>query len=275
MESERDTQKDKQVFNPSFINKGQNPHYQNDSILGSQNLGLDNKTEKLITALYMVTDFIEKDEPIRHKLRSLGLSLISDSQSKNLPSSLSIMDMKRRPDSVSVTSEIISLINISSSIGLISKMNSSILIREFSNMKSSLEVKFSNMGILNNFFENESLQNGDIFFEKKLPQSPFLDKGQSYKGHNNVPYKTKGQVINTQNSNGQKRDTVSDNVKNERRDSIIKLIKEKGEVTIKDITSIVSDCSEKTVQRELLSLLKDNLIKKTGEKRWSRYFLNK
>ena len=36
------------------------------------------KTQKLITALYMVTDIIDKDEPLRNKLRTLGVQILSD-----------------------------------------------------------------------------------------------------------------------------------------------------------------------------------------------------
>ena len=61
--------------------------------------------------------------------------------------------------------------------------------------------------------------------------------------------------------------------KSDRRENILKLIKDKKEVTIKDISSSISGCSEKTIQRELISLLKDKIIQKTGEKRWSRYFI--
>ena len=36
------------------------------------------KTDKLITALYMVTDIIDRDEPLRNKLRTLGVEILSD-----------------------------------------------------------------------------------------------------------------------------------------------------------------------------------------------------
>jgi len=36
------------------------------------------KTNKLITALYMVTDIMDKEEPIRLKLRTLGVEILSD-----------------------------------------------------------------------------------------------------------------------------------------------------------------------------------------------------
>jgi hypothetical protein len=58
-----------------------------------------------------------------------------------------------------------------------------------------------------------------------------------------------------------------------RRDRILDVLKEKGPVTIKDITDVVTDCSEKTVQRELIALIKDNRVHREGERRWSKYSL--
>ena len=61
--------------------------------------------------------------------------------------------------------------------------------------------------------------------------------------------------------------------KRQRRSKILLIIKQKKEVTIKDISSSIKDCSEKTIQRELNSLLSEKVIKKTGERRWSKYLL--
>ena len=58
-----------------------------------------------------------------------------------------------------------------------------------------------------------------------------------------------------------------------RRNSILELIKDKKEVTIKDISTIISDCSEKTIQRELMSLISSGVLEKSGSKRWSVYRL--
>ena len=58
-----------------------------------------------------------------------------------------------------------------------------------------------------------------------------------------------------------------------RRDRVIALLRDKGEATIKDIVEVVTDCSEKTIQRELNSLIKDNIVRREGERRWSRYKL--
>ncbi len=59
----------------------------------------------------------------------------------------------------------------------------------------------------------------------------------------------------------------------DRRDRIKTILEAKGEATIKDISEIVTDCSEKTVQRELNAMIEDNIVKRQGERRWSRYSL--
>lgn len=58
-----------------------------------------------------------------------------------------------------------------------------------------------------------------------------------------------------------------------RRTRILTVVEAKGEVSIKDITDIISDVSEKTIQRELNAMIEDNLIKRVGERRWSKYVL--
>jgi hypothetical protein len=86
--------------------------------------------------------------------------------------------------------------------------------------------------------------------------------------------------INSNHSNA----AVFDVLKKQRRDSIINIIKTiSGGATIKDIkdraklvpekyNSLVS-CSEKTLQRELVSMVKSGVLDRIGEKRWSKYFM--
>ncbi len=59
-----------------------------------------------------------------------------------------------------------------------------------------------------------------------------------------------------------------------RRDRILGIIKDKRQVTIKDVSTAITDVSEKTIQRELTALISDGIISKEGERRWSRYSLN-
>lgn len=56
-----------------------------------------------------------------------------------------------------------------------------------------------------------------------------------------------------------------------RREIILDFILKNKAVSIKEISAVVPDCSEKTVQRELASLIGEGLIKREGERRWSIY----
>ena len=43
-------------------------------------------------------------------------------------------------------------------------------------------------------------------------------------------------------------------------------------IMIKDIMKLMKDCSEKTIQRELNSMVTENIIKREGTRRWSKYY---
>jgi hypothetical protein len=58
-----------------------------------------------------------------------------------------------------------------------------------------------------------------------------------------------------------------------RRERVIEVLRDNPNATIKDITSVVTECSEKTIQRELISMIKDNIVVREGERRWSKYTL--
>ena len=59
----------------------------------------------------------------------------------------------------------------------------------------------------------------------------------------------------------------------DRRTRIRTIIEAKGEATIKDISEIITDCSEKTIQREINAMIADGQIQRHGERRWSKYTL--
>lgn len=57
----------------------------------------------------------------------------------------------------------------------------------------------------------------------------------------------------------------------DRRERIKTILEAKKEATIKDISEIITDVSEKTIQRELNAMIEENLVKRQGERRWSKY----
>jgi len=129
------------------------------------------KTNKLITALYMVTDIVDKDEPLRNKLRTLGIGIISDINT----TPINILSKIR---------EIMSFLDIASAINIVSEMNCSILKKEF------LEL---NQSILSAQAEKESAHsinrqiNLSEFFKEEFP--PLLNKeGNEGRFLNNSPH---------------------------------------------------------------------------------------
>ena len=89
-------------------------------------------------------------------------------------------------------------------------------------------------------------------------------KGQS-KGQTKEP---KGQ------DKGRRKGQIKDIAKKEsRRDAILLVIRTKGNAYIKDISTVIRDMSEKTIQRELATLVSEGILTKKGVRRWTSYAL--
>ncbi|MDB5264882.1 MAG: seg [Parcubacteria group bacterium] len=58
-----------------------------------------------------------------------------------------------------------------------------------------------------------------------------------------------------------------------RRQAILDVLRSKGPVYIKDISTVIRDVSEKTIQRELSSLVEEGTVSRSGERRWTTYSL--
>lgn len=76
------------------------------------------------------------------------------------------------------------------------------------------------------------------------------------------PLSSKGQAI------GHIKDKTTD-----RREAIKSILAAKGSSYIKDISTIIRDVSEKTIQRELQAMVDTGEITKEGERRWTTYAL--
>lgn len=61
----------------------------------------------------------------------------------------------------------------------------------------------------------------------------------------------------------------------DRADRIKTILEAKPGATVKDIAEVITDVSEKTIQRELNSLIEKGQVLREGERRWSRYSVAK
>ncbi|MBY0376544.1 hypothetical protein K2P96_01045 [Patescibacteria group bacterium] len=260
------------------------------AIKDGQNSLSYNKTNKLISALYMVTDMLDEGEPIRLKLRTLGADIISDIYILTSLSHPKVRPVNtERKDGVEIKIiQILSFLEVSSSINLISEMNYNILKKEFIELGQSIQE------FLKQSTGNEPITLAEFFKDEDKGHVEIAPGITFYKGHPIVDKGhertrigvQKGSTLLKAITNVSNR-SVTPNLKNnfdilkqDRRQEIISIVRASPKtegVTITDIKNrakgpLVS-CGEKTLQRELISMLKDNILTKTGSKRWSRYYL--
>jgi len=232
------------------------------------------RAEKLVTALYMVTDCIDGDDPMKMKLRDRGVHLLSHlhailvASASNLHSGCATC--------ISVIREIKSFLSIASSLGFISAMNHDILNQEFEilNKKLSEEKDRTHNGISPNI-EIRDRHHSSSFV---IPQTLLSD----LENIDNDLVNIEREIKDNHSHKGHIKDIQKDKkishalkvgLRVTRSDAILRAIKDKGQAGIKDITDIVTGCSEKTIQRELNMLIKNNKVKKVGKKRWAKYEL--
>lgn len=232
------------------------------------------RTNKLVTALFMVTDIMDREEPLRIKLRALGANILSDMYANSSHVARKI-------------TEILSFLNIAQTVGMISEMNSNVLRKEFSNLQRSF-VDVRGESFLN---EGETALMDFLREDRSLDAGQVERQGGEFKGHERTTRVgvQKGGTLMKALSDKISDMSVSspqnhDVLKQKRRGEIIEILKDASKsttsfygLTITDIknksTGVLASAGEKTLQREIFSMVSDGILKKSGEKRWSRYFL--
>ena len=241
------------------------------------------KAEKLAVATYMISNFFATEEPLKWSLRKVVGELLKDTITLS-SASLSVKDSLVRTLSSKLT-ELISLYEVAHRAGFISEMNFTIIKSELSKMlelldrREGTQVGTKNIAFDEAFFRVERPA-GDEFRNKGYEPSAIINtNGHSHSSHQNshtafrvadnkreeIKYTAKPALSFVKDNN------VLKDIKDKRQDIIIALVKKHNTLTIKGFTSVIKDCSEKTIQRELLALVTKGVLKKEGERRWSTY----
>jgi len=253
------------------------------------------KCERLATAIYLVTNFLSDTEPMRSRLRTLSLELVRDASFiKNGSQTVEANVLESLRSNVTET---LSLFELAFVAGLVSEMNFVILKREYASLRDSIDIKKASREsrtdtiLGDNFFgtPNQEIRSdlknlsprSDLYISSATTTAPF-SKGHSI-GQTNTSMSdrnTKGQSVASRQAvpltmlaQTPKPKIPNSVTKEARRSRILKLIKDNREVTIKDIVMHFPDVSEKTIQRELVAMSDSGVLKKIGDRRWSRYLL--
>ena len=258
------------------------------------------KTEKLTKAVYMITDFFDNKESLKWRLRDRSTSFLS------FISTVVHRKGKHSGEELgALIEELFTLLELGRSVQLISFMNFSILREEYRLLLNAFYVQLENRGYINDFEFPERFFSIDLLTNGTKKEREGNKKTAEYNGLKNTPknnellVKNKTSLpssedrltseptthlgenkktslhhpVNQIENKGFYENKIYSTKKDLRREIILKILRTKGEITINDISYLIEGVGEKTIQRELLSLVDEGIVKREGERRWSKYTL--
>ena len=231
------------------------------------------KVLRLTEALYRTTDLFSDNEPLKWSLRESAIQVLNAASTLSAnPRYEELRDFYRIDkliDSVLIKT------NLAASGTFIARINFDVLEREY-------------IAIKNTLISPSFLKNG--FMLNKLSSLPIAELAigileEKHRDNGNASQKLTERIEETEKEAAQQQDdnkSLSDNpsvkmsemAMSERKNAILKLIGERGPSGVGDLTRLLdASVSEKTVQRDLTSLVESGILRKEGEKRWRRYYL--
>ena len=140
----------------------------------------------------------------------------------------------------------------------ISPGNTLLLIEEYEHIAQRLGAS----GHLSPFVSSEDLSIPPLPEQKSISAISVKDKN---KGHISAQADSKRHV-----SKAEPRPDSGE--RQERLSLILEVVRQLKSASIKDISAVVKNYSEKTIQRQLSALIEQGLVRKEGERRWSVYY---
>lgn len=263
-------------------------------------IALAKKTEKIITATYLISNLLDDEEPIRMHIRENSLVLLK-SVNRLAQRHVHNASQEYRTTLTTIT-EMIALFHVARASKVISHMNASMLIdalraiqlivldKQYSINTASFDIE--NEEVLYQQEESQSYEKEGLFVtsydallpegrdqERVIKKTEIKDISDTTHRYGNMHQNEKDKKSQKNNAGNTVRSAQGEGTpltpirekKNNRRQMILDVMIRGVDVSIKDISHKVRGCSEKTIQRELNNLVLDNLIERIGEKRWSRY----
>lgn len=237
---------------------------------------ISDKVKRITAAAYRVTELFSDKEPLKWYMRKEALFVL-----RNILEIRYLSDKKKIECFKNIEKKIEDLFVILefSSFGtFVPKGNFDILEKEYKNLLDFIkdkEKEISQMSFLENTLVDYLKESSDF------PRIPFVHKKKEMaEGVKNQEKKEE-----KENSSGVKRFvsagigeennnyTQGQSFKNtQRRKRIIDLIKQKEEVSVGEIALFFNDLSEKTIQRDLISMSSEGgVLERKGDKRWRKY----
>lgn len=220
------------------------------------------KAERIVLATHLVTNALPEEEPVRDNVRTCAQSL--------LPATLQLRDGVRLTgqskvyETIALARNIMSLLDVMHASGYISTMNLEILKGAYADLATFLR-------------SAHDTQRAEPYELDETHFAHVQETGESSKGQKKDIKDTikDSDIIKDKKPvhTPKKQSIRAKHRTNTRRMAVLDAISKQRNMRIKDIAGAVPGCSEKTVQRELLSLIRDGIVEKSGSKRWTTYSL--
>ncbi|HVM73303.1 MAG TPA: hypothetical protein VMU13_00260 [Candidatus Paceibacterota bacterium] len=222
------------------------------------------RAERLVAALYLLTNHIPSDEPIRRIVREQAASILLEI--------LAARDQMRTAGSLKIQligasiRHVISLTRILAVAGFVSFENADILTDALDELGSFMES--SRRSVLS---ESVRLSRDNLLDVRDMTRDPIKDIKDRYDVKDtdiikdNLPSPFGNQI--------HQKDTSSGTTMNHRMTAILEVLGVGTDLGIKEIAINLPEYSEKMIQRELADLIAQGYVKKLGFRRWSKYAL--
>jgi len=210
------------------------------------------RTERIIIAVYLLTNAVPESEPARSSVRACAHELMGEVLTLRV--GLRAAGDERIGAIGAQARELISLVWALHVAGYISRHNAEIVMQAIDDLGA--------------FVQNarvSTLSEHMTFSKQDMSPAPTQAVARKQPVDKSPTEKTAGSAHSDNGHN------VRYNNDTNRQSSILDILRNSGELGIKDISSQIIGCSEKTVQRELSALIEKGLVRKKGKKRWSTY----
>ncbi len=232
------------------------------------------KAERLAKAIHLIVPAFASSTALKDRLERIAIGLVD---SALLPPGASRDALARELLALS------SILSIARTGGMLSPMNADLITREAHQLLSEAigyeapRLELDEMPSLAALAKSSAASMGNDAREQarlrsvaRVTYDADLDhtEASSDKGQSNGHIKdTSGIVRNTAPREGR------EEVVSGRRESILSVLRSKGPSYIKDISLVVRDVGEKTIQRELSVLVSEGIVLRKGDRRWTTYEL--
>lgn len=251
------------------------------------------KIEKIVTAIYLVTDVMDPDLPLTRSLRDKSLGILAVCYA--------LVDDMVNPRSVALgivkIEEVMSLVGIGRIAHHISEMNADIIENELSKVRG---IMLGEHTILNERYATYQRVSSvsqpvlardviaDTLFDQvskerslihNVGRGDLVSSIKTTSGIKTTSINDTNETTISQNDTSKDKTTIKTTVQKittpDKKQELMEIIKKNKNATINDIKIFFPDISDKTLQRMIAKLIEMKLIVREGNKRWATYSIVK